>query len=131
MDEPFIDHVNTRIPEDGVDDALGFYRDILGLEPWRLEEFRADERTSFFFRIGDNALINIRPVDDFERPDRSNYDHFCIVLEADVSELRKDLESEGFSVLREGNPLGTQGRAPAIYVEDPFGYVIELKQLKE
>lgn len=124
----FIDHINIRIPEKEVEKALNFYTDVLGLEPWKLEAYRNDERTSFFFRIGEEGLLNIRPVENFERPEGSNLDHFCIVMETDISKLRKSLEDKGFKVLREGKPLGTQGRAPAVYVEDPFGYVLELKE---
>lgn len=123
----FIDHLNIRIPEDGVQKALEFYRDILGFETWKLDDYRKDKRTSFFFKIGENALLNIRPKTDFQRPEGKNYDHFCIVADKEISKLEKDLENGGYSILRKSNPLGTQGRAPALYVEDPFGYVIKLK----
>lgn len=126
----FIDHINLRIPDDRVDEALKFYRDLLGLDTWKLEEYREGERTSFFFRIGENAVLNMRPKESFERPSGKNFDHFCIVKDVDIDIVRKKVKEEGFKVLREGTPLGTQGRAPAIYVEDPFGYVIELKKEK-
>jgi catechol 2,3-dioxygenase-like lactoylglutathione lyase family enzyme len=71
----FIDHINLRIPEK-IDEALKFYRDLIGLETWKLEEYREGQRTSFFFRIGENALINIRPKEDFERHSEKNLDHF-------------------------------------------------------
>lgn len=126
----FIDHINLRIPEDSVEKALEFYSDLLGFETWKLEGYRNDERTSFFFRIGDDALLNLRPKPDFQRPEGKNYDHFCITVDRDIDNLEKELENRGYNVLRRGKPLGTQGRAPAVYVEDPFGYVIELKKSK-
>lgn len=126
----FIDHINLRIPEDKIQKALEFYNDLLGFETWKLEDYRDDERTSFFFRIGDNALLNIRPKKDFQRPEGMNYDHFCIIVDRDIDDLEEELEDRGYNVLRRGEPLGTQGRAPAVYVEDPFGYVIELKKSK-
>ncbi|MFB6175423.1 MAG: VOC family protein [Candidatus Nanohalobium sp.] len=46
----------------------------------------------------------------------------------DVDALKQEAEEKGFNVLRTGEPLGSQGRAPAIYVEDPFGYKLELKE---
>lgn len=124
----FIDHINLRIPEEKIEEALKFYRDLIGLETWKLEEYREGQRTSFFFRIGENALINIRPKEDFKRPSGKNLDHFCIVKDLDIDSFRKEVEKEGLEVLKQGEPLGTQGRARAIYVEDPFGYVIELKE---
>lgn len=125
---PFIDHVNIRIPEEEVEEALEFYRDTLGLETWKLEDYMADERTSFFLRIGEDALINVRPKENFERPSGKNFDHFCIVKDWDTEELEERVREEGFDVLRKSEPLGTQGRAPAVYVRDPFGYKLELKE---
>lgn len=124
----FIDHINLRIPKENVQKALEFYGDLLGFETWKLEDYRDDERTSFFFRIGDNALLNMRPKTDFQPPEGKNYDHFCIVVDRDIDNLEEELEDRGYNILRRGEPLGTQGRAPAVYVEDPFGYVIELKK---
>ncbi len=126
----FIDHVNLRIPEDGVQEALQFYRDTLGFETWKLEDYQNNERTSFFFKIGDNSLLNMRPKTNFQRPEGKNYDHFCIVVDRDIDSLEEKLESNDYKVLQRSKPLGTQGRAPAVYVEDPFGYVIELKESK-
>lgn len=124
MDVDTIDHVNIRIPASGVDDALAFYRDRLGFTPEKLDQYRAGERTSFAFRMGDTTLLHIRPVDDFERPGEENFDHFCIVT-PDFEDARMELEDV---TEREGTPWGATGRAPAIYVEDPFGYRIEIKK---
>lgn len=122
-----LDHINIRIPVGREEDALVFYRDVLGLEPMRLEAYRADDRTTFFVRLGKDAVINVRPVDDFSPPSGDNYDHFCIRMDVTADELDTLLADHGIEVLREGTPLGATGRGPARYVEDPFGYVIELK----
>lgn len=124
----FIDHINLRIPENDIQKALEFYRGTLGFETWKLEEYRNDERTSFFFKIGENALLNIRPKSNFQRPEGRNYDHFCINVDKYINILETELESKNYKILRKGEPLGSQGRAPALYVEDPFGYVLELKK---
>lgn len=121
-----IDHVNIRIPEDGVDEAVAFYRDVLGFEPERLGNYREGERTSFAFRISDTALLHVRPIDGFERPDGTNFDHFCVVVD-DLGATRERLAEADVEIEREGEPWGATGRAEAIYVEDPFGYRIELK----
>lgn len=68
MSNQRIDHINLRIPEVGVERALEFYVDLLGFEPLKLDAFRAGERTSFFVRIGETSMINLRPVDTFEEP---------------------------------------------------------------
>lgn len=127
MDVQRIDHVNIRIPEDGVEDVLRFYRDILGGTPEKLEAFRAGDRTSFAVRLADTVLIHVRPVDDFQPPAQANYDHFCIVVDDPIDTVKDRFEDAGVEIRRESTPWGSQGRAPAVYVEDPFGYVIEVK----
>ena len=123
-----IDHVNVRIPASGVDQAVEFYSTVLGFEPEQLDAYRAGDRTLFSFRLGDTAVLHIRPVEEFEPPSGANYDHFALVVDATVDEVKARLDGAGVEVRRSGNPLGATGRAPAVYVEDPFGYVIELKE---
>lgn len=122
-----IDHVNIRIPEDGVEEALQFYRDILGFKTMKLEEYRNDERTSFFIKISENALLNLRPKKSFSKPSGKNFDHFCITLDENPEHIKEVLERNGIEIIRESTPLGADGRAPAFYVHDPFGYKLELK----
>lgn len=125
-----IDHVNIKIPEDGVDEAIEFYQEVLGFEPMNLEEFRNGERTSFFFRISGDAVINIRLEEKFEEPSDKNFDHFCITLDEKIEDVKETLEENDVEIVREGNPLGAKGRGSGVYIRDPFGYKIELKAEK-
>lgn len=125
-----IDHVNIRIPDDGVDKAVAFYHGVLGFEPAKLDLYRSGERTSFAFRISDEALLHVRPVEEFVEPDGTSYDHCCILVD-DLEEYRHRFQTNDVDILREGTPWGATGRAPAVYVEDPFGYRIELKQAQQ
>lgn len=129
MDGQAIDHVNIKIPDDRVDDAVEFYRDGLGFGSEQLEAYRDDDRTLFSFRISDTSVLHVRPVEpaEFEEPDGNGYDHFAIVLDADIEEIRETLDDAGIEVRRTSNPLGATGRNPAAYVTDPFGFDIELK----
>lgn len=125
-----IDHVNLKIPVDRVEEAIDFYRDVLGFKAMKLEEFQNGERTSFFFRVSEEAVINIRPKENFEEPSDRNFDHFCITLEEKIDDIKKILEKNNIEILREGSPLGSKGRGPGVYIRDPFGYMIELKAEK-
>ncbi|MDY6761951.1 MAG: VOC family protein [Candidatus Nanohaloarchaea archaeon] len=127
MDAARIDHVNIRIPEDGVEAAVSFYRDVLGFPPEKLDRYRAGDRTSFAFRISDAAMLHVRPVDDFSEPEEGNYDHLCIALDEDIDAVRGRLEAADVEIEREGTPWGSTGRAPAVYIRDPFNYLVELK----
>lgn len=124
-----IDHVNIKIPRDGVEEAVNFYQEVLGFEPMKLEEFRNGERTSFFFRISEDAVINIRLEENFKEPSDRNFDHFCITLDEKIEDVKETLEENSVEILREGNPLGAKGRGAGVYIRDPFGYKIELKTI--
>lgn len=121
-----IDHISLKIPKVGIDKCLSLYRDTLGFDAYKLDRYRQGERTSFFLDMG-GALLNIRPVEDFEKP-AEGMDHFCIVFDGEVSGLEDLLIDEGYKIYKKGNPLGSKGRNPAIYVEDPFGYRLEIKE---
>ena len=123
-----IDHVNVRVPESRVDEAVEFYADTLGFEPEQLDAYRRGDRTLFSFRLGDTAVLHVRPVEEFSPPTGENYDHFALVVDETVEQIKDRLADAGVEIRREGNPLGATGRAPAVYVDDPFGYVIELKE---
>jgi len=127
MEVSAIDHVNIRIPADGVDEAVAFYRDGLGFEPENLDRYRDGERTLFSVRLNEESIIHIRPVESFTPPDGEGFDHFAIVVNDPIEAVRDRLDDADIPIERDGNPLGATGRAPAVYVRDPFGYLIELK----
>ncbi len=122
-----IDHVNIRIPKEEVETALKFYRDLLGFQPEKLEKYRDDERTSFAFRAGKTTMVHVRPVEDFQEPEETNFDHYCFITK-DFEIIKEKIEESSTKILRESNPWGSKGRAKAIYIKDPFNYKIEIKE---
>jgi len=127
MQARHIDHVNLRIPADGVDDAREFYRDRLG---FGIEDaqYAADEKPFFDVRLTPTAVVHLWPTDEFEPPTATNYDHVALVVEESIEELEAELDEAGVEVeQRMDSPLGATGTAPAVYVRDPFGYRVELK----
>lgn len=131
MDVHHIDHVNIRIPKSGVDEAVTFYRDGLGLEPERLEAYQSGDRTLFSFRLNDVHVLHVRPVDDFSPPTTENFDHWALVVNDSIDDVKAQLADADIPIDRESTPLGATGRAPAVYVTDPFGYTIEIKERTE
>ena len=107
-----IDHVNIQIPKSGVEDALEFYSNILGFKAEQIDEYKKGVRTLFTFRLGENAVLHIRPIDDFSPPDKSNYDHFALIVDIPISEVKSKLSDANMSIMREGKALGSHGRAP-------------------
>jgi lactoylglutathione lyase len=131
MDATAIDHVNLRIPADGADEALAFYCDGLGFEPARLERFESGEKPFFSIRLTAGSVLHLWPDAGFEAPTGANFDHVAIRLDETVGDVKETLAAAGVDVERESAPLGATGTAPAVYVEDPFGYRIELKAAGE
>jgi catechol 2,3-dioxygenase-like lactoylglutathione lyase family enzyme len=127
MQARHIDHVNLRIPEDGVDEAREFYGERLG---FGIEDalYAADEKPFFDVRLSATAVVHLWPTDSFEPPTATNYDHVAVVVEESIEEIETELDAAGVEV-EQGldSPLGATGEAAAVYVRDPFGYRVELK----
>ncbi|MFB6170330.1 MAG: VOC family protein [Haloarculaceae archaeon] len=131
MDAATIDHVNLKIPADGVDDALAFYRDGLGFEADRLDAYESGEKPFFAIRLTDENVLHLWPDDSFDPPTGTNFDHVAVRLDESIADVKATLDAAGIDVDREFEPLGATGTAPAVYVEDPFGYRLELKARTE
>ena len=128
MDVEAIDHVNLRIPTESVDDATDFYGDRLGFDIEGLERFRDDEQSFFDVRLTPGAVVHLWPTDAFEPPSGDGFNHLALRIEADREAVVERLSTTGVDVETELDaPLGATGRAPAVYVRDPFGYRLELK----
>ena len=119
-----LDHVVLRCRDQ--DRALDFYTRILGLS----EERRMEQIGLIQLRAG-TGLIDLIPTGD-PRVERSlNVDHVCIGVEArDLNEVVRYLRGQSVEVITE--PVmryGAHGQGLSIYVKDPEGNVIELKQM--
>ncbi|MFB6085228.1 MAG: VOC family protein [Halodesulfurarchaeum sp.] len=131
MEPIALDHLNLKIPPDGRDRALEFYEDILGFEPDRLEEFSSGEISFFAIRLTGETVLHLWPDPEFERPSGRNYDHVSIHLEESIESIRATLADAGVEVEDDREVLGAGGTARAVYVRDPFGYLVELKARHE
>ena len=90
------DHVvvNTR----DVEHAITFYRDVLGMEILRLEEFRQGKVGFVSARVSPETIIDIRPDPSGELAN-PNMDHYCLVLgPTDMHQLHAELKAKGVRV---------------------------------
>ncbi|WP_128906075.1 VOC family protein [Halorubrum amylolyticum] len=127
MQARHIDHVNLRIPVDGVDDAREFYGEQLGFE---IEDgpYAAGEKPFFDVRLSATAVIHCWPTEEFEPPTATNYDHVAVVVEESPAAIEAELDAAGVAIEKSLDaPLGAAGESSAVYVRDPFGYRVELK----
>jgi catechol 2,3-dioxygenase-like lactoylglutathione lyase family enzyme len=119
------DHIVLRTTD--IERALDFYLGTLGLAPVRVDEWRAGEVGFPSVRVNDATIIDLFAVES--RPADSALDHFCLVVEP------LDWEDEirnGLRVLQ--GPVsryGARGDAQSVYVADPDGNEIELRNYGE
>jgi catechol 2,3-dioxygenase-like lactoylglutathione lyase family enzyme len=121
------DHTNWRVRDVGR--SLGFYRDVLGLEPFGLEEYERGEHPLVSLRVTPTFILHLRPDPTFEAVSTGGYDHLALVVEGtDLDALAERLTDAGVEIERTSeNVVGARGSGEALYVRDPDGYLIELK----
>jgi len=119
-----LDHVVLRCRDQ--DRAYDFYTRILGLS----EERRIAQIGLIQLRAG-RSMIDLVPADGPRVETALNVDHVCIGIEAhDLNDVVRYLRAQSVEVI--GEPAmryGAHGQGLSIYVRDPEGNVVELKQM--
>lgn len=114
------DHLVLNVED--VERSLAFYCGPLGLEPVRVEEWRAGKVPFPSVRVSPVTIIDL-----VAREHRgSNVDHLCLVV--DPLNWQDVIDSGVFTVLE--GPVaryGARGDAQSVYVQDPDGNTIELR----
>jgi len=121
------DHTNWRVRD--IEASLHFYRDLLGLEPFGLDEYRQRGRGLVSLRVTPDFILHLSPDPDFEPVDTGGYDHLALVVEEDdLDSLENKLKDAGVDIKHRATDVtGAKGKGDAVYVPDPDGYLIELK----
>jgi catechol 2,3-dioxygenase-like lactoylglutathione lyase family enzyme len=120
------DHTNWQVRD--LERSLLFYRDVLGLEPFGLEEYHRGEWPLVSLRVTPTFILHLRPDSSFEPGPTGGYDHLALVVETDTETLARHLRDSGVEIERRlQGVVGAQGEGEAFYVRDPDGYLIELK----
>lgn len=139
MEASAMDHVNLRYPEDELATALEFYVEKLGFEAELVAydedgEPYVDHPSHFSVRLGETSLMHMTPESDptiinrYQDAERTGFDHVGILFDEPLSAIKARLDEAGIEVHREFEPTGATGTAPAVFVIDPFGYMLELKE---
>ncbi|MGO9062220.1 MAG: VOC family protein [Candidatus Binataceae bacterium] len=119
-----IDHIVLRCVDR--ERALAFYTGILGLT----EERRIEQIGLVQLRAG-HSIVDLVPALERSAEIGRNVDHFCLGVEAaDFEGLVGYLRSRGVEVIGEPSTrYGAHGMGLSIYIRDPEGNEIELKQM--
>lgn len=115
-----LDHVVLHVAD--AESALAWYRDVLGLEGLRVDEWRRGEVPFVSVRVDAATIIDLL---EGGAPDGA-LDHLALVVEdVDLDELA----ASGTVDVVEGpaSRWGACGTGRSLYVRDPDGHVIELR----
>lgn len=119
-----LDHVVIRCADR--ERALKFYVEILGL----VEERRVEQIGLIQLRAG-SSMVDLIPAPERSAEPGRNVDHFCLGVQAsDFDGLADYLRSRGVELIGEPSlRYGARGMGLSIYIRDPEGNVVELKQM--
>ncbi len=118
------DHLVLNVRD--IERSLEFYGGLLGLEPVRVDEWRAGKVSFPSLRVTPETIIDL-----MSRPrGESNVDHICLTV--DPLDWQQVVDTGVFKVLEGPVPrYGARGSATSIYVQDPDGNTVELRWYPE
>src|SRR5262249_41535576 len=125
-----MDHIVLRVRD--VEKSLRFYTEVLGLEPERLEQFKAGGGGVPSVRVNSGTIIDFFPSPDMgplKRNAPRNQDHFCMVIEpTDLDKVKSEFQAIGVEIQAGPGPRwGAHGNGTSLYVYDPDDNVVELR----
>ncbi|MGW7573404.1 VOC family protein [Streptomyces sp. NPDC054765] len=114
------DHLVLNVSD--VERSLDFYCGPLGLEPVRVDAWRAGEAPFPSVRVSPTTIIDL-----VQGPrEGSNVDHLCLVVEP--LDWQEVVDSGEFTVVDgPGSRFGARGKGQSLYVRDPDGNTVELR----
>lgn len=124
-----VDHLNLRVAD--LDRALAFYTGVLGLREIRRNR-RADGGVSLLALRAGNAIIFLQPAPGYTPPPhgQGGLDHYSLEIEPqDPERLAARLRARDVEIVQ--GPVGrfgAHGDGTSVYVRDPDGHQLELKQ---
>jgi len=126
-----LDHVVFEVRDPEV--SLAFYREVVGLGPVRLAEFRRGEAPFVSARVSAGTILDFFPPAMWgNRRKAVNPNHFCLTMaQPEVRNLRRRLASRKVPILSESKRnYGARGYGVSVYFPDPDGITVEVKYYK-
>lgn len=117
-----LDHIVLNCSD--VSRSLEWYREVLGLEGERVEEWRRGEAPFPSVRVDAGTIVDL--FESSDRGEGENLDHFCLVMpETDWHDM---VDGGSVEVLRgPANVFGARGMGESVYTKDPDGNTVELR----
>ncbi len=124
-----MDHIVLRVKD--VEASMKFYVEVLGLQPERVDQWKAGEVRFPSARLNPDTIIDFFASDQetIGREGVKNQDHYCMVIEeTDMEELKAKFEAMGVDIQAgPGKRWGSHGDGISLYIYDPDNNVVELR----
>lgn len=128
-----IDHIAIVVED--IDDALGFWRDALGLKLSHVEDVPDQQSVVAFLPTGESEVELVKPTSDdsgvarFLTKRGPGIHHICFEVE-DIEEALASLRADGVRLINETPQIGTGGKKIAfIHPQSTHGVLVELYEL--
>lgn len=123
-----MDHIVLHTPD--IEHSLSFYRDVLGMELLRVDEWRSGQIRFPSARINIGTIIDLLPVNSGSNfSELQTLAHFCLVVEpGGLSDAKKTIEAAGITIDIEARRWGARGYADSFYFQSPEEVQIELRE---
>jgi glyoxylase I family protein len=128
-----LDHIVLNVGD--IHRSLKFYIEVLGLQPERLDEFKAGKVGFPSVRINGDTIIDLFPTRGAGNLNKQgekregNLNHFCMVVNREDFSGIVDYLARHAIPVRDGpvSRWGARGRATSVYFLDPDGNEIEIR----
>lgn len=128
-----IDHVALVVAD--IDEALGFWRDALGLELDHILEVPREKSSIAFLPVGDSEIELVQPTTDdsgiakYLQKRGPGMHHICLETD-DIETMLADLQEKGVQLIHEEPVIGDGGKKYAfIHPKAANGVLMELYEL--
>jgi catechol-2,3-dioxygenase len=127
-----MDHIVLNMEDDNK--MIGFYTNVLQLEPERLKEYRAGTVPFPSVRLNLDTIIDLFPKKMWQKgtpnnQGREHLNHFCMAMNKETwGKLLARLQDNAINI--EEGPVprwGAHGTGTSIYFRDPEGNLIEAR----
>jgi methylmalonyl-CoA/ethylmalonyl-CoA epimerase len=126
-----INHVAIVVPD--IENALGFWRDALGLELHHVEDVASQKSQVAFLPLGESEVELVRPTSDdsgvakFLTERGAGMHHLCFEVD-DIDGMLADLKAKGVRLINE-TAMQLEGRKVAfVHPKSSNGVLVELYQ---
>jgi catechol 2,3-dioxygenase-like lactoylglutathione lyase family enzyme len=122
-----LDHVVLEVPDP--ERSVAFYQAVLGLEPVRLEEYRAGAAPFPSARVDAGTVLDFFPPRMWRGAIAANPNHLCFTMgRAAIQALEERLVASAVAIARrDPHNYGARGYGHALYFNDPDGITLEAR----